>query len=78
MVQAFLHRPDLLLLDELGIPRLQLTAMIGNVASARLAEKVGFEREGVLRAWLDNRGARADVIMHSLLPGDIDCRSGDE
>lgn len=65
-------------LEELELARLQLTAMIGNVASARLAEKVGFRREGVLRAWLDNRGTRADVIMHSLLPGEIERFSGDE
>jgi RimJ/RimL family protein N-acetyltransferase len=65
-------------LQELGLARLQLYAMVGNTASARLAEKAGFERDGVLRAWLDNRGTRADVIMHSLLPGDIDWRSGDE
>jgi ribosomal-protein-alanine N-acetyltransferase len=52
--------------------------MVGNDASARLAEKAGFEREGILRAWMDNRGTRADVIMHSLLPGEIDRHSGDE
>jgi RimJ/RimL family protein N-acetyltransferase len=62
-------------LEELELERLQLTAMIGNVASARLAEKVGFKREGVLRSWIDNRGTRADMIMHSLLRGDIDSRS---
>jgi RimJ/RimL family protein N-acetyltransferase len=64
-------------LEELELGRLQLTAMVDNVASARLAEKVGFRREGVLRAWMDNRGERADVIMHSLLPGEIDRLSGD-
>jgi len=32
----------------------------------------------VLRAWMDNRGERADVIMHSLLPGEIGRLSGDE
>ena len=58
--------------------RLQLTTIVGNVASARLAEKVGFRREGVLRAWMDNRGERADVIMHSLLPREIGRLSGDE
>jgi RimJ/RimL family protein N-acetyltransferase len=59
-------------LQELGLTRLQLSVMVGNTASARLAEKVGFEREGILRAWMENRGARADVIMYSLLPGDAD------
>lgn len=63
-------------LEELGIGRLQLTTMIGNVASARLAEKVGFRREGVLRAWIDNRGTPADMVMHSLLPGEIGRLSG--
>jgi RimJ/RimL family protein N-acetyltransferase len=59
-------------LEELGLARLQLTAMVGNVASAQLAEKVGFTREGVLRAWIENRGERADAIMFSLLPDEID------
>ena len=63
---------------ELGLARLQLGVMVGNAASARLAEKVGFKREGILRAWMDNRGARADVVMHSLLPGEIGRISGDE
>jgi len=65
-------------LEELGLARLQLGVMVGNAASARLAEKVGFEREGILRGWMDNRGVRADVIMHSLLPGEIERLSGDE
>jgi RimJ/RimL family protein N-acetyltransferase len=63
-------------LEELELGRLQLTTMIDNVASARLAEKVGFRREGVLRAWIDNRGTRADMIIHSLLPSEIDRLSG--
>ena len=58
-------------LEELGLARLQLTTMVGNYASSRLAEKVGFQREGVLRSWLDNRGTRADVVMYSLLPGEV-------
>jgi len=65
-------------LGELELARLQLTVMLGNITSARLAEKAGFKREGILRAWMDNRGTRADVIMHSLLPSEIDGRSGDE
>jgi len=58
-------------LEELELARLQLTAMVENNASAGLAEKVGYRREGVLRAWLDNRGTRVDVVMFSLLPGEI-------
>jgi RimJ/RimL family protein N-acetyltransferase len=63
-------------LGELELARLQLIVMIGNDASACLAEKVGFKREGILRSWLDNRGTRADVTMYSLLPADIGSGSG--
>ena len=65
-------------LQELGLARLQLWVMVGNVASARLAEKAGFKREGILRAWMDNRGTRVDAIMHSLLPSEMDGRSDDK
>ncbi|HUQ23740.1 MAG TPA: GNAT family N-acetyltransferase [Gaiellaceae bacterium] len=56
--------------DELALPRMQLGTLPGNASSERVAEKCGFTREGVLRAWLDQRGERRDVTMWSLLPGD--------
>jgi len=55
---------------ELEVGRLQLTTHLDNPASQRVAEKAGFHREGVLRAWADQRGERVDLIMWSLLPGD--------
>ena len=58
-------------LEELGLARLQLAVMVGNTVSAGLAEKVGYRREGVLRAWFENRGTRADVVMYSLLPDEV-------
>jgi RimJ/RimL family protein N-acetyltransferase len=58
-------------LDELKLPRLQLGTIPGNTASERVAEKVGFSREGVLRSYLDQRGERRDVLMWSLLPGEL-------
>jgi RimJ/RimL family protein N-acetyltransferase len=58
-------------LDELHLPRLQLGTLPGNTASERVAEKVGFSREGMLRAYLDQRGERRDVTMWSLLPGEV-------
>ena len=58
-------------LDELGLPRLQLGTFPGNKASERVAEKVGFAPEGVLRSWMDQRGERRDVRMWSLLPGEL-------
>ena len=58
-------------LDELGLARLQLGTLPGNVASERVAEKVGFRPEGTLRAYLEQRGERRDVLMWSLLPDEL-------
>lgn len=58
-------------LDELKLPRLQLGTFPGNTSSERVAEKVGFKREGILRSYLDQRGERRDVLMWSLLPGEL-------
>jgi RimJ/RimL family protein N-acetyltransferase len=57
-------------LAALPVARLQLTTHLDNPASQRVAEKAGFTREGVLRAWTDQRGERVDLVMWSLLPGD--------
>lgn len=57
-------------LRELSIERLQLTTDVDNEASQRVAARVGFQREGVLRAWYDRRGERRDAVMFSLLPGE--------
>ena len=50
--------------------RMQLTTSVDNPASQRVAERTGFRREGVLRAWAENRGRRVDLVMYSRLPGD--------
>ena len=50
--------------------RVQLTTTIDNVASHIVAERAGFRREGVLRAWAQTRGRRVDLVMWSRLPGD--------
>ena len=52
-------------------PRVQLTAEPENVGSQRVAEKAGFRREGVLRAWMEFKGRRRDAVMYSLLPQDL-------
>ena len=57
--------------DELGLVRVQLGTFPGNRASERVAEKCGFTREGILRAWADQRGDRRDMTMWSLLPGEL-------
>jgi RimJ/RimL family protein N-acetyltransferase len=57
--------------DELALGRMQLGTLPGNTSSERVAQKCGFQREGVLRSWLDQRGARRDVTMWSLLPDEL-------
>lgn len=57
--------------DELGAARVQLLADPGNVGSQRVAEKAGFTREGTFRSFVSFKGRRRDVVMFSLLPGDL-------
>jgi RimJ/RimL family protein N-acetyltransferase len=57
--------------DELGAGRVQVKVEPGNVASLRVAQKAGFEREGTLRAVLEIRGRRRDAVMLALVPEDI-------
>jgi RimJ/RimL family protein N-acetyltransferase len=59
-------------LEELGLLRLELFTDPDNVASQRVAEKVGYRREGVLRSHLEHPdGRRRDSVMFSLLPGEL-------
>jgi RimJ/RimL family protein N-acetyltransferase len=59
-------------LEELELQRLELITDPDNVASQRVAEKVGFRREGVLRAHLRHPDGRIrDSVMFSLLPGEL-------
>jgi RimJ/RimL family protein N-acetyltransferase len=60
---AFADYPDLV--------RLSLHTLPANVASQRVAEKSGFTREGVLRAWDYASGTPEDVVMFSLLRRDL-------
>jgi RimJ/RimL family protein N-acetyltransferase len=59
-------------LDELNLQRLELITDPENQASQRVAEKVGFRHEGVLRSHLVHPdGRRRDSVMFSLLPGEL-------
>jgi RimJ/RimL family protein N-acetyltransferase len=59
-------------LGKLELQRLELITDPENVASQRVAEKVGFRREGVLRAHLRHPDGRIrDSVMFSLLPGEL-------
>jgi RimJ/RimL family protein N-acetyltransferase len=68
---AFESHPDLV--------RLQLRADVENVASNRVAEKAGFQREGVLRASRYNArlGRRVDFAMWSLLRNEATATAAD-
>jgi RimJ/RimL family protein N-acetyltransferase len=59
-------------LDDLGVQRVDLVTDPENFASQRVAERVGFQREGVLRAHLRHPDGRIrDSVMFSLLPGEL-------
>jgi RimJ/RimL family protein N-acetyltransferase len=59
-------------LDDLRVQRVDLITDPDNVASQRVAERVGFQREGVLRAHLRHPDGRIrDSVMFSLLPGEL-------
>jgi RimJ/RimL family protein N-acetyltransferase len=53
-----------------GVQRLFLLIHPENVASNRLAERMGFTREGLLRSYGPVKDQRPDLVSWSLLPGD--------
>src|SRR3954451_2175267 len=58
-------------LTGLGMERVELLATPLHEPSQRLAERAGFTREGLLRAYRRRKGEREDLIMFSLLAGDL-------
>ncbi len=56
--------------DRVGIERLFLIIEPVNTASQAVARRVGFQFEGVLRAYEPFKGRRPDFQCWSLLPGD--------
>ena len=57
--------------ETLELARLQLITQPENLASERVAEKAGYQREGFLRAYAELKGRRPDFHMYSLLPDDL-------
>ncbi|KAB8158871.1 GNAT family N-acetyltransferase [Streptomyces sp. 3MP-14] len=57
--------------DDERLELIEWRAEVGNHASRRVAEKVGFRIEGTLRRRLRHRGERVDAWVGSLLPGEI-------
>ena len=58
-------------LGPLGLERIELRIDVANVASVRVAEKLSFVREGVLRSVYFKDGIRSDMAIYSLLPTDL-------
>jgi len=56
---------------QLGLARVELTCAPDNEASARVAARCGFVREGVMRSHMWFKGSRRDSVLFSLLPGEL-------
>jgi ribosomal-protein-serine acetyltransferase len=53
----------------LALYRIEIYAAVGNVASLRVAEKVGAKREGLLRGRLLVHGRRCDAVLLAIVAG---------
>jgi len=53
-----------------GLARLELRVDVRNEPSQRVAERVGFQREGIVRSSQEIHGERIDEYLYSLLPAD--------
>jgi [ribosomal protein S5]-alanine N-acetyltransferase len=57
--------------DRLDAQRIEAWIDPHNPASLRVAERLGFTREGLLRSFMPINGVRRDLLMYSLLPSDL-------
>jgi RimJ/RimL family protein N-acetyltransferase len=51
----------------LGLERIDLYAATGNHASQRVAERAGFTREAILRAYMSGKAGQDDMVAYGLL-----------
>jgi [ribosomal protein S5]-alanine N-acetyltransferase len=59
-------------LRDLALARLALLTEPANGQAQRVAERNGFQREGVLRSYTEIDGRRVDNVSFSLLPSDLE------
>ena len=57
--------------ENLPTDLIEIHAEPDNAASRRVAERVGFRFEGVLRSYFVNKGVRRDAASYSLLRGEL-------
>jgi RimJ/RimL family protein N-acetyltransferase len=58
-------------LGPLGLQRVELRIDVANAPSLRVAERLGFVRDGVLRSVHFKEGRRVDLAVYSRLPADL-------
>jgi RimJ/RimL family protein N-acetyltransferase len=58
--------------EAFSLERLEVLVEPENAASLAVCERAGFTREGVLRSHSEIHGQRADFVLHSLLPKDLE------
>ncbi len=63
-------------IEKLGLNRIEILVAVENIASHRVAEKVGAKREGYLRRRLLLQGKSHDAIIYSLIAEDLGLRPG--
>ena len=56
---------------DVSLARVEALVVPDNIASQRVLEKVGFQREGHLRSYLVFERQRADALIYSLVPSDL-------
>jgi RimJ/RimL family protein N-acetyltransferase len=71
LARAALRLAGAWLLGPCRLARIELLAKPGNAAMIAAGRAAGFAHEGVLREYLRNRDERVDVVVMSLLPGDL-------
>jgi signal transduction histidine kinase/RimJ/RimL family protein N-acetyltransferase len=54
------------------LERLELTTLVGNDASGRVALRAGFRREGILRRYLSFRDTLVDAVMYAMVREDTE------
>lgn len=52
--------------QQFGLARIQAYALTTNIASQRVLEKCGFQREGLLRNFVQLRGTLVDVFIYGI------------
>jgi RimJ/RimL family protein N-acetyltransferase len=60
------------LFERCGLQRLELLTEPDNTRMVSAARRAGFVQEGILRAYVRERGRRLDVMVLSLLPSDLE------